>query len=163
MNIYMICTLWTPNFRLKGTEKFIRRDSLNSPLIYILFSMSKIFKSLKMSIHSLKFKIWLRFFLPELSLDFLMFFFLSFFKTTSQTTCHFQNNITNNLSLSKLHHKHLSLSKLYHKQLVTFRDCISMFKSSSKNMKVFWHNFWIQIFLKNIKVFWHKLWTQNFF
>ena len=26
-------------FRLKGTEKFILRDSLISPLIYILFSM----------------------------------------------------------------------------------------------------------------------------
>ena len=27
-------------FRLKGTEKFIPRDSLNSPLIYILFSLT---------------------------------------------------------------------------------------------------------------------------
>ena len=41
------CNLWTFTwfvhfelpFRLKGTEKLIPRDSLNSPLIYILFSM----------------------------------------------------------------------------------------------------------------------------
>ena len=36
----MICTLWTPISGWKGMKKFIPRDSLNSPLIYILFSLT---------------------------------------------------------------------------------------------------------------------------
>ena len=38
MNIYMICTLWTP-FQTERDWKNSYRDSLNSPLIYALFSM----------------------------------------------------------------------------------------------------------------------------
>jgi len=40
VNIYMICTFWTRSLSgWKGLNKFKPRDSLNSPLIYILFSM----------------------------------------------------------------------------------------------------------------------------
>ena len=35
----MICTLWTPFQAERDWKKIIPRDSLNSPLIYILFSM----------------------------------------------------------------------------------------------------------------------------
>ena len=35
----MICTFWTPFQAERDWKKFIPRDSFNSPLIYILFSM----------------------------------------------------------------------------------------------------------------------------